>query len=174
MTCGTSRWAVRPMPRDAPWRRMEAGRESRCVTLRVRRAVERPPVEVLSPRSFSTRWQPEVLGDHHPLYLVRALADLEDLLVSVEPGDRELVHEAVPAVDLDRRVDGPVREEPGEELRLRRRQCERPVGVLQPGSLVDEGAARLDLGRHVGELELDGLERADRPAELLPLERVGV
>ena len=50
----------------------------------------------------------EVLGDHHPLHLVRALADLEDLLVAVEARDRVLVHEAVAAVDLERRVRRPV------------------------------------------------------------------
>src|SRR5262249_31909056 len=39
--------------------------------------------------------EPEVPGDHHSLHLVRALPDLQDLLVAVEPGDRELVHVAV-------------------------------------------------------------------------------
>jgi hypothetical protein len=36
-------------------------------------------------RGVGDRLEPEVLGDHHALDLVRALADLEDLLVAVEP-----------------------------------------------------------------------------------------
>src|SRR5207302_10181945 len=61
--------------------------------------------------------QAEVLRDHHPLDLVRALADLEDLLVAVEPGDRGLVHVPVAAVDLERQVRDPVRQLAGVELR---------------------------------------------------------
>src|SRR5262249_42780480 len=111
----------------------------------------------------------EVAGDDHALHLVRALADLEDLLVAVEPRDRELVHEAVAAVDLERCVHGAVREQAGVELRLRRRQRERLSRVLEPGGAVDELPARVDLGRHVGQLELDRLEARDRPPELVPL-----
>src|SRR6188472_2712511 len=116
-----------------------------------------------------TGLQPEVLGDHHPLHLVRALADLEDLLVAVEAGDRKLVHEAVTAVDLESLVDDAVRELAGVELRHRRLERERAASVLEPCRLEDELASRLDLDRHVGELERDGLELADRPPELLPL-----
>jgi hypothetical protein len=39
-------------------------------------------------------------GDDEPLNLVRPLADLQDLLVSVQAGDCVLVHESVAAVDL--------------------------------------------------------------------------
>src|SRR6186713_127608 len=59
--------------------------------------------------------------DHEPLDLVRALADLQHLLVAVEARDRILVHEAVAAVDLQCRVDGAVRQLAGVELRDRRR-----------------------------------------------------
>ena len=45
--------------------------------------------------------------------------------------------------------------------------------VLFQAALWTSSAARLDLGRHVGELELHRLELRDRPAELLPLLRVG-
>jgi hypothetical protein len=48
--------------------------------------------------------QTQMAGDDHALYLIRALSDLEDLLVAVEAGDRVLVHEAVAAVDLQRPV----------------------------------------------------------------------
>jgi hypothetical protein len=50
-----------------------------------------------------------VLRNDHALHLVRALADLEDLLIAVEARDRVLVHEAVAAVDLERPVRGAVR-----------------------------------------------------------------
>ena len=60
------------------------------------------------------------------------------------------------------------------ELRHRRLERERAAPVLEPGGLVDERAARLDLGRHVRELERDRLERRDRLAELLALLRVRV
>src|SRR5581483_12334507 len=53
------------------------------------------------------------------------------------------------------------------------RERERLARVLQPCSAVDERAARVDLGRHVGERELHGLEFRDRLAELVPLLRVG-
>ena len=42
-------------------------------------------VDELPEQHGGTLRQAEVAGDHHPLHLVRALADLEDLLVAVEP-----------------------------------------------------------------------------------------
>src|SRR5579862_9825099 len=117
--------------------------------------------------------QAEMPRDDHPLHLVRTLADLEDLLVAVEPRDRELLHEAVATVDLEGGVDDSVREDPREELRL----CggERVIAalILEPRRAVDELAAGVDLRRHVRELELDRLELRDRLAELPPLLRVG-
>src|SRR5262249_54265408 len=118
--------------------------------------------------------QAEVTSDHHSLHLVRALADLEDLLVAVEPRDRELVHEAVAAVDLKRPVRDAVGELAGEELRHSRRLREVAPFVLLPGGLVDEQACRLDLGRHVDEHLLHRLEGRDGPTELLRLARVRV
>src|SRR3954447_18772610 len=64
------------------------------------------------------RLEAEEPGDDHSLYLVRALADLEDLLVAVEARDREFLGEAVAAVDLEGRVHDAVREDAGVELRL--------------------------------------------------------
>src|SRR5438034_6247356 len=118
--------------------------------------------------------QAEVTRDDRPLDLVRALADLEDLLVAVEARDRELVHEAVAAVELERPVRRTVRELAGEELRHRRRLREVAPLVLLPRGAVDEEPRRLDLGRHVDELLLNCLEGRDRPSELLPLACVGV
>jgi hypothetical protein len=76
-------------------------------------------------------------------------------------------------VDLQRGVRGAVREQTGVELRLRGGEAERLALVLQPRGAVHELAAGLDLGRHVCERELHRLELRDRPAELLPLLRVG-
>ena len=74
----------------------------------------------------------EVPGDHHALHLVRAFTDLEDLLVAIEPGDRELVDEPVAAVDLERPVRRAVGELTRVELRLRRRELERaPLSFSQ-------------------------------------------
>ena len=58
------------------------------------------------------RSKPEMPGDDHALDFIGALADLQDLLVAVEPRDRVLVHVAVAAVDLE----GPVRR-PGSRAR---------------------------------------------------------
>src|SRR5579862_136068 len=118
------------------------------------------------------RLEAEVLRDDQALHLVRAFADLEDLLVAVEARDRELLHEAVAAVDLERGVDDAVRQQPGVELRLRRGEREVAALVLEPRGAVDELPAGVDLRRHVRELELDRLEIGDRLAELMPLLRV--
>ena len=73
--------------------------------LRPGRRLRRGRSNARSPNSDSHRAsEAEMPRDDHPLHLVGALADLEDLLVAVEPGDRRLLHEPVPAVDLQRRV----------------------------------------------------------------------
>ena len=46
----------------------------------------------------------QVTCDHHPLDFVRPLPDLQNLLIPVQTRDRRLLHEAVPAVDLQGRV----------------------------------------------------------------------
>src|ERR1700722_9772187 len=118
--------------------------------------------------------QAELTGDHHALHLVGALADLEDLLVAIEPRDRVLVHEPVPAVDLQRPVRRPVRELAGKQLGHRGGASERPALILLPGGPVDEQPGGFDLGGHVDELRLHRLGACDRAAELAPLERVGL
>src|SRR5262245_14368139 len=116
--------------------------------------------------------QAEMASDDHPLHLIRALADLENLLIAVQAGDGGFLHVPESAVDLQRRVRSPVRELARVELRHRRLACERAPAVLQPGGLVHERAPRLDLGGHVRELEADRLERGDLLSELLALPRV--
>src|SRR4029453_19008772 len=110
--------------------------------------------------------------DHEALDLARALIDLGDLRVAVVPLDRELLRVAVAAEDLDRLAGGPARRLRGEELGLGALLGVREPLLLAPRGPVDEQARRIDLGRHVRELPLDGLELGDRLAKLLPLEGV--
>src|SRR5829696_8559505 len=88
--------------------RRVALRSRRLYTEAQRHGGRRAPRRVLNGHdeclALALSLEAEVLGDDHPLHLVRALADFEDLLVTVEARDRVLVHEAVAAVDLERRV----------------------------------------------------------------------
>src|SRR5712691_1588814 len=114
---------------------------------------------------LSSRSAAELAGNNHLLHLVGALADREDLGVAIEAADRILLDVAVAAVDLD----GLLRAAHGQaaclELGLRGGEGEVAPGVLLARGLVNEQARRFDLGRHVGELALDGLELRDRLAE---------
>src|SRR3982074_1772156 len=112
---------------------------------------------------------PERAGDNHLLHLVGALADRQDLRVTVEAAHWVLLDVAVPAVDLDGLLGAPYREPARLQLRLCRRQGEVALRVLLARRLVDQQPRRLDLGAHVGELALDRLELGDRPAERLAL-----
>src|SRR5579875_1386086 len=120
----------------------------------------------------------EIPGDHQPLDLVGALEDLGDPLVAVGPLDRRPPDIAEAAVDLQRRIDdlaGPFGGQALDDRRLPGLLGPGPAGpgprigpevVLPLGGVVDEVAKRLDLHRHVGELELDRLVVAERMAEL--------
>ena len=72
-------------------------------------------------------------------------------------------------MDLQRLVAGTARQFSGVQLRDRGLLGKRPSAVLQPRGLVYQSAGGLDLGRHVGQLELHRLEAADGAAELLAL-----
>ena len=65
-----------------------------------RRRARRAAPTTRRARRQRTWLEAQELRDDHALHLVRAFADLEDLLVAVEPRDRVLLHEAVAAVDL--------------------------------------------------------------------------
>src|SRR5438552_13510977 len=70
-------------------------------------ALERAPtlreVEIAGiARSLVVLGKPQVAGDDPPHDLAGPLADLQDLRVPVVAGHRELLHVAVPTVDLDR------------------------------------------------------------------------
>ena len=77
------------------------------------------------------------------------------------------------AVDLDALLGDESLAVAGGRFRDARRQLP-PAVVLGDGhgSEVGGGAGLLEADEHVGELVLDGLERADGTAELLPLLRV--
>ena len=109
----------------------------------------------------------DLLRDHEPLDLRGALVDLEQLRVAHELLDRVLLDVAVAAEHLDgvgrdlhRRVGGEA---------LRERRVERrlpPVPVVEhPGRLPRQEPCRLDLGRHVGDQEVDALVHGDRHVE---------
>src|SRR5207237_6066114 len=108
--------------------------------------------------------------DDKPLDLRGPLEDGVDLRVPVPLLDRELTDVAVAAADLDRLVrhlDGDL---PRLELGHRTLRHRKAAGVAAlPESPPDQPAGGLDLERHVGELEGDGLVLDDRPAELLAL-----
>jgi signal peptidase len=108
----------------------------------------------------------ELARDDDALHFARPFADLEDLGVAVEASDGELLDVSVTAVHLDgfaRHVDGHLRRE---ELRHGRFQLER-LPVLAKVPCVVHGKLRMmDLCSHVGDLELDRLERPDRSSEL--------
>src|SRR6266511_3912385 len=135
--------SARPSPRDPP------------VT-----SATRPERSI----SIATR-QEYFAGDHEPLDLRGPLVDLEQLRVPHQLLDRVLLHVAVAAEDLDgvgrdlhRRVGG----EPLCERRLERRAI--ALGKQSAG-LPGEQPWRLDLGRHVGDQEVDSLVDGDRLTE---------
>jgi signal peptidase len=108
----------------------------------------------------------EQASDDDALDLTRPLADLEDLRVSIEPGDGELLDEPVTTVDLNRfarNVDGHLGRE---ELGHGGFKLERIPVLAKIPCVVHGKASVMDLCGHVGELELDRLERADRPPKL--------
>src|SRR5580700_560619 len=127
----------------------------------------------LSHATFEYLPESQFPGDEHPLYLRGPLANLEDLGVPVEAGDRELVHEAVAAKHLGggpRVVHGCVgRGQLGDcGLLLDRLAGDQPCRRVVPGQ-----PGRVRPGRHVGDGELDGLVLLQPAAERLALPGVG-
>src|SRR5215210_5598719 len=114
----------------------------------------------------------ELAADDHALDLRGALADQQQRRVAVEPLDLVLLRVAVAAVDAEGVLDDLLAGLGGEELRHAGLEVRALARVLHPGGLEREQARRLDLGGHVGELELDGLVLGDRLAERRALLRV--
>src|SRR3970282_2114554 len=105
------------------------------------------------------------------LDLARPLVDLRHLRVAVVALERELLRVPVAAENLDRFGGLPAGPSPREELRLRALRSVRTPLLLEPGRAVREQARCVDLGRHVRELPLDGLEVGDPATDRLALAR---
>src|SRR5436190_5407768 len=111
----------------------------------------------------------ELLADNHALDLGGALADQEQRRVAVEALYLVLLGVAVAAVDAEALLDALLAGLRGEQLRHPGLEVGALAGVLHPRRLAREESCCLDLGRHVGELELDRLVLGDLLAEGLAL-----
>src|SRR2546423_8944265 len=112
------------------------------------------------------------LGDGLQLHVGSALVDRADLGVAPELLDGVVLDEAVAAVEFNRTRGDSFRDARRVELRHRGLLDEGESGVLHARGVVDQKARGLDVGRHLRELELDGLELVDRAPELRALRRV--
>src|SRR3546814_15478273 len=95
----------------------------------------------------------EGAGYDQVLDLVGAFADLEDLGVAVEPGDRRVEHVADAAVDLHRLRPGRHREAAGLQLGPGRLLAEGLAGGAPVGSPGRSTHARIKPGGPCGDLE---------------------
>src|SRR3954465_2557744 len=107
----------------------------------------------------------ELLADHHALDLRGSLADQQQRRVTVEALDLVLLRVAVAAVDAEAFFDTGLAGLRGEKLGHPGLEVGALAGVLHPRRFAGDEAGRLELGRHVGELELDRLVGGDRLAE---------
>src|SRR6266542_3039185 len=110
--------------------------------------------------------------DDELLDLRRAFVEAIDACVSPETLDRELIREAVAAVDLDRVVAGSLRDLAGIQLGDAGLARARDALVLQMAGAIHEKARGLGLDDHVGDQLLHELVRGDRLAEGLALRRI--
>src|SRR5258708_1624060 len=111
----------------------------------------------------------ELLADHHALDLRGSLADQEQRRVAVKALDLVLLRVAVAAVNAKALLDALLAGLRGEQLRHPSLEIGALAGVLHPRRFAGDETGRLDLGRHVGELELNRLVLGDRLAEGLAL-----
>src|SRR4051794_34648657 len=107
----------------------------------------------------------ELLADNHALDLARSLADQQQRRVAVEALDLVLLRVAVAAVDAEAFFDAVLAGLRSQELGHPGLEVEALAGVLHPRRFAGDEAGRLELGRHVGKLELDCLVGGDRLAE---------
>ncbi len=110
--------------------------------------------------------------DHGAQDVVRALADRHQRHVAVQPLHRELGRIAIAAVHLHRGERAFDRDLGREDLGHAGLHVGAAAFVPQVRRPVGEQPGRLDLRRHVGELQLHRLEAPDRLAERLSLSRV--
>src|SRR3954452_21652364 len=114
----------------------------------------------------------ELAADHHALDLRGALADQQQRRVAVQALDLVFLGVAVAAVDAERVLDALLAGLGREQLRHPGLDVRALARVLHARGLEHQQPRRLDLGGHVGELELDRLVLGDRLAERPPLLRV--
>ena len=127
-----------------------------------------------APRSDGSAGSREVAVRHDPqLDLGRALEDLRQACVAPVALDGEVGGVPGAAVDLQPLARDAFGHLAGEQLEHRRLVVDGDAGVGIGGDLVHERPARLDLGGHLGDLEPQRLEVADRPVELPALLAVG-
>src|SRR6185369_1467387 len=110
---------------------------------------------------------------YDPLYFIRPFVDLGNLRIPVHPLNFVIGDVAVTAMNLDSLLGDKDGGFGRAHLAHGRLHGVVHLVVLHPGRLVDKQLAHLDAGVHVGQLELDRLEVADRSAELLALLGVG-
>src|ERR1700684_2599186 len=111
----------------------------------------------------------QLSADHHPLDLRRSLADQQQRRVAVDALDLVLLRVTVAAMDPQAFLGAEATGLGGEQLRHPRLQVGALAGVLHRRRAAHEQPRRVDLRRHVGELELDRLVLGDRLAERLAL-----
>src|SRR5439155_9034718 len=92
--------------------------------------------------------------------------------VAVELLNREVLDVTVSDVDLHGAVGDADADLARIELRLSRHAGRFLAAVARLRGSFGQKAGGVDLGRHLREVELDGLEVGDRPTELAPLLRV--
>ena len=124
------------------------------------------PYEYLTRLGFLCALE-DLAGDHEALDLGGAFADFGQADVAIVALDVGLGDVAEAAVDLDGFVAAFLAHFGGEELGHGGFFGEGLIVVLEPGGLIDQQAGGIQLCRHVGQLELDGLEVGDGLAELL-------
>src|SRR5580704_9046525 len=109
----------------------------------------------------------------HPHDLVGAFEDLVNAQVAQIALDGKVLQVAVAAMQLQRLVDD-LEPDVGRKALAHRRGLGRlgRLGVEQEGRAPDQEPRGVELGRHVGQLELRRLEVGDRLAELLALDDV--
>src|SRR5688572_14819641 len=153
--CSRSRsWAPGWMRSSA--KRRICSRSSSCSSVSPK-STPLPAAVGVSVRTAMSGFQDPV-GDHHLLDLACPFVDLEDARVAEVALNVVLLGVAIAAVDLERLVGDPLRHLGGEELGLSRFEGEALLVLLGPGGLPGHQAPGVDLGRHVGQVELDGLE----------------
>src|SRR5258706_16328374 len=115
----------------------------------------------------------ELARDHCPENVVGTLADRHQRRIAIEALDLIFGRIAVAAVDahrLQRCLDADLR---GVKLRHTGFEVGPPPRVERRCRPPGQQARSLHLGRHVRELQLDGLELGNRPAEGVALTRIG-